>query len=84
VTNLKYRRGKDWYKSKTLWLNAAAGFFAILQIPAVLFTDLPPYVYPIVLALLGAVNVGLRFITTQPIFVKTILRNDRKYLDDVE
>jgi hypothetical protein len=65
------QQGKRWWKSRVIWLNALAGAFAfasayvqrlesILSVPLVLAIG----------AAVCAINVGLRFITSDPITSK--------------
>lgn len=56
---------KSWYKSRTFW-------FAVLTILAgvgLQLADLPALesVKPYILVVVGAINMGLRFVTTQPV-----------------
>lgn len=63
--------GKEWWKSKTLWVNGltfvgallsfAAGHEVIAQYPAVASG---------ILTVVAAVNIALRFLTNEPIEVK--------------
>ena len=67
------KRAKVWYLSKVLWFNALAGAFAF----AATFWDrvaamLPPEHGLIGGMIVAAVNVGLRFITTDPISMRQI------------
>jgi len=56
---------KPWYTSKTLW-------FAVLTILAgvgLQLADLPALesIKPYIMIVVGAINMGLRFVTTQPV-----------------
>ena len=57
---------KQWWKSKTLWLNGIVALVAALEVSTGL---LKPYVgedgYVLLMVLLPAVNAMLRFTTTQ-------------------
>lgn len=54
---------KPWWKSKTVWLNVLAGAAELSQV-----LPLPPGTVAIIAAI---ANVGLRFITDQPVHVVT-------------
>lgn len=59
---------KEWYKSKTIWLNGIAGALATLEASTgILQPFLPDQWYAAALVLLPAANVLLRLITGQPI-----------------
>ncbi len=59
---------KPWWKSKTIWFNAAAGGVGFLanQIQPISH-HLPDWAATAYGAIVVAANVGLRFITTDPI-----------------
>jgi len=59
---------KKWWKSKTLWLNAAVAAGAIVEANFALLqgTFGPKYFVPVVGLVAGA-NFVLRYLTTQPI-----------------
>lgn len=74
-------RHKEWWKSKTIWVNVLALAFAQLASRhEMLEAQLGNWGW-IAVDLLVIVNLGLRFITSQPVVVRTILKNDKKYLD---
>ncbi|MBI5056986.1 MAG: hypothetical protein HZB61_10270 [Nitrospirae bacterium] len=54
--------GKQWYESKTLWVNALSIIAMIVQSQTVYFLDLK-----LQALILSIVNIILRFITTEPI-----------------
>lgn len=55
---------KSKWKSKTVWINALTTAVAIFDYVSPI---VPPAYQPALLALVGVINVGLRFVTTQPI-----------------
>lgn len=62
---------KQWWQSKTIWLNLAIGVVAVVDMSSdALKTVLPPDVMGGVLAVTAVVNVVLRTITGQPVVVK--------------
>jgi hypothetical protein len=59
---------KKWWQSKTLWLNVAVAAGAALEMNLGLVQGmLKPHHYLAALVAVNAVNVALRFITSQPI-----------------
>lgn len=64
---------KPWWKSKTIWFNTAAGGVAYLagQVDGVVH-HLPSWAGQAYGAFVMAANVGLRFVTSDPIVLKKI------------
>lgn len=64
---------KCWWKSKTLWFNAAVAALTALEAS---FSLLQPVLgdkaYPVLLTVLTVGNAALRVITTQPIGKKNV------------
>lgn len=59
---------KDWWKSRTIWINAAVIACAVLGAAIDAVRDaLGPAAYLIVVAAVAIINVALRKITTQPL-----------------
>lgn len=69
---------KQWWKSKTIWLNVAAGGIAYLagQWDAVA-SHLPTWAGPAFGSLVAAANVGLRFVTTDALVLKRLDPEDQ-------
>jgi hypothetical protein len=68
---------KAWWKSKTIWLNTAAGGVAFLATSwDAISAHLPTWAGPTFGAVLAAANVGLRFVTSDPITLKQIDQAD--------
>lgn len=68
---------KPWYKSKVLWTNAALAAGVALEAHFSLVKDsLRPHWYLTGMALIAAINAGLRWYTTQPI--KELTEGDKK------
>lgn len=58
---------KDWWKSKTIWVNVAVGALAAIQAG----TDVLGKAAPLELVgFLAAANVALRFLTGEPVVTK--------------
>jgi len=59
---------KPWYKSKTMWFNiatvVAAGTAFVSSNPAAFLPFLPEQSAPVILAVVGVINVMLRAVTT--------------------
>lgn len=77
-------RKKAWYKSRIIWFNAAAGGVAFMaagwnELAGKL--PLPEWLIWFGGGVVTAVNVGLRFITTDPVTLKRINKADG-YKDD--
>jgi hypothetical protein len=59
---------KHWWKSKTLWLNGAAGALVALEnLAAILPPALAPQLYMGLSVFLPAANFALRLVTDKPI-----------------
>ncbi len=59
---------KPWWKSKTLWFNVAMGVGAVLEAHIGLLRDqLGPSGYLAAMCVIAAVNIALRYVTTQPV-----------------
>lgn len=59
---------KCWWKSKTIWFNAWASLFTVLEAQlGVLKAVIGPEAYPVFMVGILAVNMWLRTITTQPV-----------------
>jgi len=62
---------KVWWKSKTIWFNAAAGGVGFIAAGWDQYAGtLPHWAAPLLGGLVMAANVGLRFITTDPVCLK--------------
>lgn len=75
---------KAWYRSKIIWFNAAAGGVAFVAGAWQLYADaipLPKWAVLLAGSIVAAANVGLRFITSDPLTVKRIDQSDG--IDDV-
>lgn len=65
------KQEKQWWQSKTIWLNLAVGALAAIDMSTdTLKTVLPPDVMGGILAVTAVANVVLRTITGQPVVVK--------------
>lgn len=62
---------KPWYASKTLWVNLISLAVTVLTMLAVYVfpdgTTLPPEGVKVMLIIVNVLNIGLRFITNQPL-----------------
>ncbi len=62
---------KAWYHSKTIWFNiltfGGAALDGLMGISHLMEPVLSPEVYPLVMLVIGGVNVALRAITSAPI-----------------
>jgi len=68
---------KPWWQSKIIWFNAAAGGAAFIAGAWQVYADslpIPKWAVLLLGGFVAAVNVGLRFITTDPV---TIGRMDK-------
>ena len=66
---------KLWWKSKTIWLNAAAGGVAFAAGAWDAYSGtlaLPKGLVLLLGSLVAAANVGLRFVTTDPVVLKEL------------
>jgi len=73
---------KLWYRSKLFWFNVASGAIASVVAVFQLIQDkLDAKWYLIAIGVINAVNVGLRFITTSPIYTKQL---DKEYVETLE
>ena len=59
---------KPWYKSRVIWFNALAGGAAfVASVWPILQNQIPTWAYISFGAVVAAVNIGLRFITSDPV-----------------
>ena len=59
---------KNWWESKTIWLNMAVAIGAVIEANfALLQTSFGPKLYVPIIGLVAGTNFLLRFFTTQPI-----------------
>jgi len=63
------KRGKPWYRSKTVWVNVVALIAVLASFKGVEIA--PEEQAQIVAGILAVVNILLRFITDEPITIKT-------------
>lgn len=57
--------GKAWYASKTLWANGLMVLAAILEATGVTHVLTPDVQAEVLVVIMGAVNLALRFVTSQ-------------------
>ena len=70
---------KPWYKSKLFWFNVLSGVAAIVVANFNLIQEMVnPKYYLALIGLVNGINIGLRFITTSPVYVKQL---DKEYTD---
>jgi hypothetical protein len=82
VPKQKIPAPKKWYKSRLFWFNAASGgIAALVGVIQLLEGKITPSYYLVTIGLINAVNVGLRFITTSPIYTKQL---DKEYVETLE
>lgn len=70
---------KPWWRSKTIWFNAAAGGVAFIAGAWSAYADalpLPKWAVLVLGGVVAAVNVGLRFVTTDPVTLKRMDDSD--------
>lgn len=58
---------KKWYKSKTVWVNALTVVAGLAPLLSNWTAVMSPTWYAVGLTVVGAANLGLRALTTQPI-----------------
>jgi hypothetical protein len=70
-------RKKKWWKSKLIWLNAAAGAFAFAAaaLPEVA-SHIPKWLSFVVGTFVAGANVALRFVTTDALITTRINKED--------
>ena len=66
---LKRTPSKAWYRSKTIWLNLAAFVSGVTPLLMNFEGLVEPITYALLLTFLGILNVGLRIITEEGIYV---------------
>jgi len=69
---------KPWWKSRTVWLNGAAGIAstaAAITWPDI-FSDAPKWLTALIGMAWGGANVALRFVTSDEICLKHIREED--------
>ena len=65
---MERRKGKKWWKSKTLWLNVALGAASVAEANLGLLREtLGPQSYLGLITLAAGLNAALRFVTSQPV-----------------
>lgn len=65
---MERRSGKAWWKSKTLWLNAALAMGSVAEANMGILRDhLGPHSYLGLITLAAGLNAALRFITSEPV-----------------
>ena len=60
---------KSLFASKSFWFNALTAAAAILTAISGHAEIIPPAVMPYVVAILAAVNIALRMVTTEPVVI---------------
>lgn len=63
---------KPWWKSRTIWFNTAAGGVAFMAADTGVTHHLPDWIASLYGTVVAAANVGLRFITTDPIVAQKL------------
>ena len=68
------QKGKPWYKSKTIWVNLIALIAILASFKGIEIT--PEEQAQIVAGILAVVNILLRFITHEPVYVSKKLEEE--------